>query len=60
VTAQKAKNRNREGFIHGFTLLRAKDRKPVPGWDFQLMPGTQDLSVVRLQRLPSPYAPSLL
>jgi heme/copper-type cytochrome/quinol oxidase subunit 2 len=46
VTAKKAKNRNREGFIHGFTLLRAKDRKPVPGWDFQLMPGTQDLSVV--------------
>jgi hypothetical protein len=29
VTAKKAKNSNREGFIHGFTLLRSKDRKPV-------------------------------
>jgi heme/copper-type cytochrome/quinol oxidase subunit 2 len=46
ITAKKAKNHNREGSIHGFTLLRAKDRRPVPGWDFQLMPGTQDFSVV--------------
>ena len=29
VIAKKAKNSNREGFIHGFTLLRSKDRKPV-------------------------------
>lgn len=49
VTAKKAKNHNREGFIHGFTLLHAKDRKPVPGWDFQLMPGTQEFSVVAPQ-----------
>ena len=49
ITAVKAKNRNREGSIHGFTLLRAKDRKLVPGWDFQLMPGTQDFSVVAPQ-----------
>jgi heme/copper-type cytochrome/quinol oxidase subunit 2 len=46
VTARRAKTHNREGFIHGFTLLRAKDRQPVEGWDFQLMPGTQDFSVV--------------
>jgi hypothetical protein len=42
VTARKAKNRNREGAVHGFTLLRAKHQKPVPGWDFALLPGTQE------------------
>jgi len=45
ITAVKAKNRNRDGSIHGFTLLRASDRKPVDGWDFLLKPGTQDISV---------------
>jgi heme/copper-type cytochrome/quinol oxidase subunit 2 len=49
ITAKKAKNRNREGSIHGFTLLRAKDRTPVPGWDFQLKPGTQEFSVIAPQ-----------
>lgn len=44
ITAKKAENRNRDGSIHGFTLLRASDRKPVPGWDFLLKPGTQDIS----------------
>jgi heme/copper-type cytochrome/quinol oxidase subunit 2 len=42
VTAVKAKNRNRDGSIHGFSLLRAKDRSHVPGWDFQLRPGVQE------------------
>jgi heme/copper-type cytochrome/quinol oxidase subunit 2 len=45
ITAVKAKNRNRDGSIHGFTLLRSKDRTPVPGWDFLLMPGVQDFLV---------------
>ena len=45
ITAKKAQNRNRDGSIHGFTLLRANDRKPVPGWDFLLKPGTQDIAV---------------
>src|SRR5690348_8194022 len=36
ITAKKAKNANRDGAIHGFTLLRAKDRSPVPDWDFEL------------------------
>jgi hypothetical protein len=49
ITAKKAKHTNREGSIHGFTLLRAKDRKTVPGWDFQLTPGVQDFSVVAPQ-----------
>jgi hypothetical protein len=44
VKAVKAKNRNRDGSIHGFALLRAKDRSRVPGWDFLLKPGVQDLN----------------
>lgn len=42
ITAVKAKNKNRDGAVHGFTLLHAKDRTPVPGWDFMLMPGVQE------------------
>ena len=45
ITAKKAKNMNREGAIHGFTLLRAHDQKAVEGWDFALQPGTQEFSV---------------
>lgn len=45
-TAKKAKNMNRDGSIHGFTLLRAKDRAPVTDWDFLLKPGTQEFKVV--------------
>jgi heme/copper-type cytochrome/quinol oxidase subunit 2 len=45
ITAKKAKNRNRDGSIHGFALLRAKDRQPVPGWDFLLKPGVQEFTV---------------
>jgi hypothetical protein len=45
ITAVKAKSRNRDGSIHGFSLLRAKDRKPVPGWDFLLKPGLQEIMV---------------
>lgn len=45
ITAKKAKNVNRDGAIHGFTLLRAKDRMPVEGWDFELKPGVQEFNV---------------
>ena len=45
ITAKKAKNVNRDGAIHGFTLLRAKDRSPVDGWDFLLKPGMQEFSL---------------
>ena len=45
ITAKKAKNVNRDGAIHGFTLLGAKDRSPVPGWDFELKPGVQEFNV---------------
>lgn len=42
ITAKKAKGHNRDGSVHGFSLLRVKDRKPVDGWDLVLKPGTQD------------------
>jgi len=45
ITAIKAKTHNRDGSVHGFTLLRAKDRKPVDGWDFLLHPGMQEIAV---------------
>lgn len=42
VTANKAKSWNRDGSIHGFTLLRAKDRTRVEGWDLLFKPGKQE------------------
>jgi hypothetical protein len=45
ITARKAKNANRDGAVHGFSLLRAKDRSPVAEWDFLLKPGTQEFTL---------------
>lgn len=45
VTARKGKSWNRDGSIHGFSLLRAKDRSKAPGWDLLLRPGTQEFSM---------------
>jgi heme/copper-type cytochrome/quinol oxidase subunit 2 len=45
ITAKKAQNHNRDGSIHGFSLLRAMDRLPVPGWDLLLKPGTQEFTL---------------
>jgi len=42
VTANRGKSWNRDGSIHGFTLLRAKDRTRVDGWDLLFKPGTQE------------------
>jgi len=42
ITAVKAKDHNRNGAVHGFALLRAKDRSRVPGWDLELKPGTHE------------------
>ena len=49
ITARKGKSWNRDGSIHGFSLLRAKDRSKVPGWDFLLRPGTQEFSLAAPQ-----------
>ncbi len=45
ITAKKAKTMNRDGSIHSFTLLRAKDRSRVEGWDLMLKPGTQEFQL---------------
>src|SRR5690349_17938515 len=45
VTARKGKSWNRDGSIHGFTLLRTKDRSHVDGWDLLLKPGTQEFQL---------------
>jgi len=45
ITAMKAANRNRDGSVHGFTLLHPGDHKPVDGWDFLLQPGTHEFIV---------------
>jgi len=42
VTANRAKSWNRDGSIHGFTLLRTKDRTRVEGWDLLFKPGKQE------------------
>ena len=42
VTANRGKSWNRDGSIHGFTLLRAKDRSKVDGWDLLFKPGKQE------------------
>lgn len=45
VTARRAQTWNRDGSIHGFTLLRAKDRTKVEGWDLLFKPGTQEFQM---------------
>jgi len=45
VTAHRGKSWNRDGSIHGFTLLRAKDQTRVDGWDVLLKPGTQEFQL---------------
>jgi hypothetical protein len=42
VTARRGKTWNRDGSIHGFSLLRAKDRSRVEGWDLLFKPGQQE------------------
>ncbi len=45
VTAHRGKSWNRDGSIHGFTLLRAKDRTKVDGWDLLFKPGLQEFTL---------------
>jgi len=45
IEAQKSKTWNRDGVVHGFTVLRAKDRAKVPDWDLELRPGTQEFTL---------------
>lgn len=45
INARKGKTWNRDGAIHGFTLLRAKDHSKVTGWNLELKQGTQEFSL---------------
>ena len=45
ITARKGKTWNRDGTVHGFTLLRAKDHSKVSGWNLELKPGQQEFSL---------------
>jgi heme/copper-type cytochrome/quinol oxidase subunit 2 len=45
VSARKAKSWNRDGSVHGFTLLRAGDRTKVHGWNLLLRPGQQEFQL---------------
>jgi heme/copper-type cytochrome/quinol oxidase subunit 2 len=45
ITARKGKTWNRDGTIHGFTLLRARDRSKVEGWSLLLKPGDQQFEM---------------
>jgi heme/copper-type cytochrome/quinol oxidase subunit 2 len=45
ITARKGKSWNRDGTIHGFTLLRTSDRSKVKGWNLVLMPGEQQFEM---------------
>lgn len=44
ISARKGKTWNRDGAVHGFTLLRA-DRSKVNGWNLELKPGTQEFAL---------------
>ena len=46
VTAHRGKTWNRDGSIHGFTLLRAKDRSKVDGWELLFKPGKQEFLLI--------------
>lgn len=45
IDARKGKTWNRDGTVHGFTLLRRKDHHKVPGWDLELRPGMQEFTL---------------
>jgi heme/copper-type cytochrome/quinol oxidase subunit 2 len=43
ITARKAKSWNRDGSVHGFAMIRAKDGAKVEGWNLLLRSGTQEI-----------------
>jgi heme/copper-type cytochrome/quinol oxidase subunit 2 len=45
ITARQSESANTDGSVHGFALVRARDRSKVPGWDFFLKPGMQEFQV---------------
>ncbi len=45
IVARRGKTWNRDGTVHGFTLLRAKDHAKIPGWDLELKDGIQEFTL---------------
>jgi len=45
ITAKKAKNMNRDGSVHGFALLRAKDGAKVANWNLLHHEGVQEFEL---------------
>jgi heme/copper-type cytochrome/quinol oxidase subunit 2 len=45
INARRGKTWNRDGTVHGFTLLRQKSHAKVPGWDFELRQGVQEFTL---------------
>lgn len=45
IEARRGKTWNRDGSIHGFTLLHAKDHAKVPGWSLELHQGKQEFAL---------------
>jgi heme/copper-type cytochrome/quinol oxidase subunit 2 len=45
INARKGKTWNRDGTVHGFTLLRKKDHAKIAGWDLELKPGRQEFTL---------------
>lgn len=45
ITARRGKTWQKDGAIHGFTLLRKKDHVKVPNWDLELQPGTSEFKL---------------
>jgi hypothetical protein len=45
IEARRGKTWNRDGSIHGFTLLHAKDHAKVSGWNLELRPGKQEFAL---------------
>ena len=45
IDARKSKTWSREGTVHGFTMLRERDRARVADWDFELKAGMNEFTV---------------
>jgi len=45
INARKAKTQTRDGSVHGFTVVRARDLSRVQGWDLMLKPGLQEFTL---------------
>ncbi|HYX52321.1 MAG TPA: hypothetical protein VE783_02650 [Candidatus Limnocylindrales bacterium] len=46
IDARRGKTWNRDGVVHGFTVIRKKDRVRVESWDLELRPGMQEFKLV--------------